>query len=478
MNNDKNKYNKTKEECETKFQNQDCYEAGFESSFGTYIKIELKVKELNLYYGVIELKEEDESSIYKLLIDLLNILSILFGQNSLKLLSIIYCLLNAKFQLRSSSKYCLYFIYLICLAGFICHTYFIFDQVLHGELVHYVYYTLENSIRMPEIIFCFDLNQKRIDRNYKLTENYLNEATSDLRIETFFESITYLGESNKWINLGSNFENSEFKIEIFYFLNKKCFKMSLAIEYYRDRFYLLDDQSVLKVYFNYKYGLDAYFLTKISNTMQFSRLSYLLFDKNYYIRDAYILSQETIELTKKDKFYFIKSPSLLFHKDKSDDNNNLITKFERDFDLSTLYLPFKKGNSNTEIDDDLFEQHSSQVSVKSSLHSNIRKLFIINNYKVGMSNIAKPDFVFELNFIKNQVLITNEDNFTKLIINLLNVLSLWFSFCILDFYAYVYKIKFIFLFIFKLLIRIKIALYRLILFNLFVIRVSLMHLDK
>ena len=222
---------------------------------------------------------EYESSIYKLLNDFNNIQCILFGQNVFKLLLTMYCLLNAKYQLRSSSKYFLYFIYLICLAGFICHTYFIFDQVLHGELVHYVYYTLENSIRMPEIIFCFNFNQKIIDRNYKLTENYLNEATSDLRIETFFESITYLGESNKWINLGSNFENSKFKIETFYFLKKKCFKISLAIEYYRDRFYLLDDKSVLKVYFNYEYLLSAYFFTKISNTMQFSRFNYLFLTK-------------------------------------------------------------------------------------------------------------------------------------------------------------------------------------------------------
>ena len=78
--------------------------------------------------------------------------------------------------------------------------------------------------------------------------------------------------------------------------------------------------------------------------------------------------------------------------------------------------------------------------------------------------LNKPDFIFELNFTKNKILITNEDNFTKLNLNLLNVLSLWFNLCILDLHAYVYyaycKIVFSFNFIHALLIRIDIYLHR------------------
>ena len=254
-NDDFKKYNKTKEECRKKFLNNDCYKIRFEHNLGTIEKF-TKNKSIDLYYEVVN-QIEEEPSFYKLLIDILNIESILFGQNVLKSLLMIYCLLNSKYQLRNS-KYYLYFIYLICLFGFICHTFFIFNQILNEELIQYVYYTIERSIKMPEIIFCFNLN-RTIDKNFRLTVNYLNELTNSLRKETIFKNITYLSKSNEWISLDSNFENSEFKIETFYLLDKKCFKLSLAIEYYRKKFHLLNNRKVLKVYFNFKTKLDAYF---------------------------------------------------------------------------------------------------------------------------------------------------------------------------------------------------------------------------
>ena len=101
------------------------------------------------------------------------------------------------------------------------------------------------------------MNQTRIDRNIKLTESYLNESNKHISIETVFKIITYLNKSNDWITLDSNFRNSELKVETFYFLDKKCFKIKLNIEYSRDQFYLLDNKEVLKVNFNYKYNLSA-----------------------------------------------------------------------------------------------------------------------------------------------------------------------------------------------------------------------------
>ena len=176
-------------------------------------------------------------------------------------------------------------------------------------------------------------------------------------------------------------------------------------------------------------------------------------------------------MTVNDQFSWIKSPSLLFNEDSYQNDVNehlakLMNKFDENYNLRTFYLPSEKINSNNEINDDLFEQYCSQeIKYKSSLSSNIQKLFIITNVKQERyGNLNKPDFTFELNFIKNKILITNEDNFTKLILNLLNVLSLWFSLCILDLHAYVYyaycKIEFSFNFIYVLLIRIDIYLYR------------------
>ena len=464
-NNNSDIFNKIKQECEKEFKD-DCYEVKFEMDKTIAESFGFKIIQIPLYYIVISEKEE-EASLYKLLMDVLTMQSIMFNQNVLKLLLIIYCLLNIKYQLRNN-KYYFYFIYLICLAGFIFNTFFIFNQVLHGDLIRFVYYEIENSIETPGIIFCFDFDIQ-IDQNYKLTENYLNEATRDLRIETVFANITYLNKLNKWITLDSNFTNSELNVKTFYFLNKKCFKIKQDIEYSKDQFYFLDNKEVLKVNFSHKYDnyLKAYFFTKIENKMQFSKIEELIFSKYF----AYTSNQEITELTVNDQISWVKNPSLLFDEDSYQNDVNkhlakLMNKFDENYNLRTLYLPSEKVNSNNEFNDDLFEQYSSQeIKYKSSLNSNIQKLFITTkvNKEYGF-NLNKPDFTFELNFIKNKILITNEDNFTKLILNLLNELSLWFSLCILDFHAYVYyaycKIVFSFNFIYVLLIRIDIYLYR------------------
>ena len=80
-----------------------------------------KAAQLALYYNVIS-EIEEEASLYKLLMDVLTMQSVLFGQNIFELLLIVYCLLNTKYQLRNN-KYYFYLIYLICLAGFIYNTF-------------------------------------------------------------------------------------------------------------------------------------------------------------------------------------------------------------------------------------------------------------------------------------------------------------------------------------------------------------------
>ena len=459
-------FNEIEQKCEKEFKD-DCYEVKFEHDKVIQDSFDSKIRQIRLYYNVIT-EIEEEASLYKLLMDVLTMQSVQFGQNIFELLLIINCILNTKYQLRNN-KYYFYFIYLICLTGFIYNTFFIFDQVLKGDFIRFVYFGIENSIKMPGIIFCFDLTNVEINKNIKLTESYLNESTKHISIKTVFANITYLNKSNDWITLNSNFSNSELKVEIFYFLDKKCFKIKQNIEYSRDQLYLLDNKEVSKVNFNYKYELSAYFFTKIENKMQFSKIEKLLFDE--FDSFAFASNQEITELTVNDQFSWIKSPFLLFDEDSYQNDVNkhlakLMNKFDENYNLRTLYLPPEKVNSNNEINNDLFEQYCSQeIKYKSFLNSNIQKLFITTNVKQEINwNLNKSDFIFELNFIKNKILFTNEDNFTKLILNLLNVLSLWFSLCILDLHAYVYyaycKIVFSFNFIYVLLIRIDIYLYR------------------
>ena len=114
-------FNKIKQECENEFKD-DCYEVKFEDDKISLPSFDSRTGQLALYYNVIT-EIEEEASLYKLLTDVWTMQSVLFGQNVFKLLLIIYCLLNTKYQLRNN-KYYFYFIYLICLTGFVYHFFF------------------------------------------------------------------------------------------------------------------------------------------------------------------------------------------------------------------------------------------------------------------------------------------------------------------------------------------------------------------
>ena len=473
INNSRNYY-KIKEECKKEFQKKNCIETVFEENSFQIHKAEDKIIEIDLYYYEIR-KEDEESSLYKLVTDILNMQSVLFGQNVFNLLMMVYYLLKIKLKVKGS-KYYLFKVYFICLSGSIYHTFFILDQVANAKLIYFVYYNIETSMKTPEIIFCFDfdLSHGRIDKNYKLTENYLDELSREIKIESVFKKVEYLNnKSNEWISLKTpNFTNSEFKIETFYFLDKKCFKIQQDMEYDRDQFNLLENKDVLKINFNkiftHRKDFYIYFLTKISNTMQFSQLMKLVFFFDRHYKYIYLINQKSVE-QEYSLFNLIQNP-FSFYDDRDEANSyfvNLINDFEQNKKLRSLKLPLERIKSNKEIDDDLFEQHYKQIENmdhKSTKNLNSQKLFITNNVKRKKPfAYSDPDFRFELNFVKNRILITNEDNFFKLILNLLNVLSLWADLCILDLYVYVYsayhKTVFIFITFYRILIRIRTFLF-------------------
>ena len=57
-------------------------------------------------------------------------------------------------------------------------------------------------------------------------------------------------------------------------------------------------------------------------------------------------------------------------------------------------------------------------------------------------NLSFSDFFYKLTFQEKRIEITNEDNLTKPILNILNVLSLWLSLNL--FQTFVFKLKLLF----------------------------------
>ena len=64
-------------------------------------------------------------------------------------------------------------IYFLCLIGFAYQTYHMFDAILNGSLIYSEHYVSLATGRMPTVVFCFAYNTSLIDRNHKLTGDYL-----------------------------------------------------------------------------------------------------------------------------------------------------------------------------------------------------------------------------------------------------------------------------------------------------------------
>lgn len=410
---------------------------------------------LNLYHPVVS-SVEVEPSWYKLLLDLLTIQSIFFGVNVFQLLTI-------------SKKLPLLLVYLVCLFGFSWHTYHIFDLAISSELTPSQFYEVSERMRMPDVLFCFQMNTSLIDENRKLTGHYLEQLTGDMTPQTIFKHIAYLNES-KWISSSqeSGFRNiADLHISTFFFLDCKCFNISLNRVYYRNKFHFLLDTNVLRI--NFSKHLPAaerffikgqhikfFFLTKSRGKMELSKI--IQFSMNFN-KFQISIDHEVQELRYEDRFnslkLLLKDPLSLFHEeyDANDvdfSTRRLLSDFKEAHQKVTRNLPIRRSLFNYEIDDRLFEQYFNETqAAPRHANFNYRREFAINHLRINMKIFERhaSDFLFRLTFFKKVILATNDENYTKLFLNLLNVLSIWFGIYILNLPTYLFKIKQIFTFI-------------------------------
>lgn len=470
-------YNQIKKKCKKLYSKIDCNRIYFKVGSKIDYVLENKVK-LNLYYdthGTIE----EEPSIYNLVLYMVNIQSIIFGLQLKKLFLLIFYYSRIKFKFKNL------FIFILCLIGFSYHCWFIFDEIINGEFNYSQYFSINTYADTPEILFCFSIDKKLINENYKFSYKYLDEITEDLTIENVFDKIKYLNKMNDWIVLNASnfFEQEELIIETVYFKDQKCFQIRQDVDFERNQFYYKEDEGndVLRIIFNRELierQKIVHFLTRLKYSMEFSK-SYDLNFENY----SYSVHQELFEIQYIDKFNLIKNPMFIFYESNNLDEvndylNKMINRFQIIFEHQTLKLPIDRDdeNLNSPIDDLLFDQYFKLIQNvtdhEAPLNPNYLRTFSVNylektDYINSKSNDTY-DFEFGFIFFIRIIEISNKDNYVKLILNLVNVLSIWFSIGVLDLYIIFYKIKFLFTKLYQILVILdKFLFYRILklLFN-------------
>lgn len=322
-------------------------------------------------------------------------------------------------------------------------------------MVHYVYYNVKETTKFPGIIFCFDYDKP--DGQHSLTTNYLNEITRQISVENAIDKITYLNQKNQWIDWRTNESNGELKTSVFYFHARKCIKIELTVEYRRSQFHLINSRYLLKVFFNQSFPpknrRQTYLFTENERLFQFSKLSKVAIYNSKHIL-THRIDQNKVRLKYRDRFGWIKSPlSFFYGEEDNEDMLRLSYDFRQRFDaFRTLCLPLEADGNDFTIEDELFEQYVEQNRVTATgrrAKSSFKQTFLSTGIQemTWQNELPKrrPDFEFSLNFLSKHVFFTNEQTWTSLILSLLNVLSLWLDFGILDLQTVIPRIRLLFL---------------------------------
>ena len=438
--NDRTTYKNLSEECEKKFPVENhCVEVKFIETVQIFQPDQ--TKEIDLFINFKLLIEE--FSWFKLLLDILNIQSIFFGMTVLRLLGMLYNFFKPKLRMKMrNDKIAHFLIYLLCSFGFTYHTYRILDLTINEKLTYNPDYEIANRVRMPVLVFCLPIDEKLIDKNHQLTGNYLEQVTSHMKAKSVFIGIRYLNESNEWIPFNLSL------VEQFFFLHLKCFRVTIHREYDRRQLHFTtfsQTLEVLKVDFTYKFWNEVrnkiFFMTKTNET-EFSNIVGLLYedlndgsedDEDYSdtLTRRYSAEQNQFTLNYEDNLSFIKRVfSSSYEDDFSDFDGQLPEMKSNELSFRTLKVPVEKEDFDFELRGDLLDQLSTQINSRISRDNfdYFTQKFVFNQLKDVTSG---PDFTFSLSLIKKSLSIKNDD-IAKLVLNLLNLLFLWFDLGILD----------------------------------------------
>ena len=417
-------YLNIRKECEEKIPDEEpCEQIRFEKTF-QIVQKSSKVIEIELSLDV-DLSIE-ELSLFNLLINLLNIQSIFFGMTVLRLLRRFYSCLKRRLRIRKD-RITLFIIYLLCSVGFTWHTYRIFDLSINGQLSYNQVYEIKKRVQMPVLVFCHPIDENLIDKNHKLTGNYLEQVTSEMTAESVFESIIYLNESNEWTSFDFSL------VERFYFMHFKCFRIKIDQQYDRNRFQFSTYIQVLQVNFTDKFykekRVPVYFMTKLreSTAAEFSNILEMHYNLSYFIR-RYSAEQSEHTVNLVDNFRFMKQ-YLSTSNEENIGNQGALPRIKSN-GFGTLKIPVEKDDFDLELRDDLFDDLFNQVhniTAYSLFDSEDRRTFVTNHLK---REDFGPNFTFSLGLIKKTLWVRNE---AKFVLGLLNVLF-WFDLGILDVY--------------------------------------------
>ena len=431
-------YLDVRRECEVEVPDEKaCDETTFEATVGIQPP-DPYTKEIDLQFDVVRFSKESVSS-GAMALDLLSMQSIFFGFTLLKLFWLVYRFIKPRWRLKNKTGKIIWFLVcLLCSLGCSCNTVRIDDVIINGELVSIEHYERAERIQMPGMVFCLRIDQKLVDRNHLLTGRYLEELTRQMNVESTFESIVYLNESNQWTSFDFR------RVERFFLLDMKCFRIEIDQIYNRNKFHFSDDTQVLRVKLNKRNRL-VHFMTQSRETAEISKISNLDYNSlNFKMNFKYVITHEASLYKHKDRFGFFRSHFPSFQEGDIDYlRKQLLELQDNEPNWATINLPLRKNNFGLEVNEDRFEQlYLVQKKKNGNRRTNLnyQQIFVANHLKKMFSySNFESDFSFNLVFLRRVVYYTNEISYATLTLGLINLLSIWLELSVLNLRPYLVR---------------------------------------
>ena len=466
-------------QCFALFNQTDCNEVRFEESpdrVNTDVSSTVFIR--LSYMNIVE--REMGYDWMKTLLDIVSLQTILFGLNALGMLTTVLLFLCRVLRLKWRRAYSM-FLFLLTSVGFLVHNVLVFRAIISGDLQENEFFEKLEWYSLPSPILCFPIG-KEVDENYRVTGKYLDNLTGGMTFKHAFwvirysnrthEKDLYIGRLNS-TKSSRFYSSSELELSHFYYLTMKCFKISLKVRYREEDFFLLKDKIVLKIYLKYSFSNQmnsTIFLhqqadsKEIGGGFNLTIGKWILDSQNHY---SYGIEFEQFRIVRNDQFEILKHLKRLFQErvqvNDAKTAEAMRRRFKEDHNRTTDHLPLD-GHSDVEVDNQLYEQYTKTAIDQSPFKSLNFEQNIANTY----TNVAYPSFTlsfpyfsFSFSFLVRRVVITNRENYTKLVVSLLNTLSLWVDICVIDMGAWFSRFFALALQLYLLLIKISNRLDRL-----------------
>ena len=485
-------FNQSKDEeieakCGRRFSRTDCVAVFFEES------LEL-VENPNQNYSIFmklnyeyQVEKELEQSLLKVIIDIVNLKSIILGLNASGLLFGLFPILKRLFKYRDTKFFCRFnefplsrlfsyrlLVLVLCFLGFSTHNIFLFNGIIRSDLIESGSFRKLSTYNLPNLIFCLAINQSKVDENHELTAGYLNTITAELNLRTIFRKFSLENKTHdriaftKQMNLSDDllfFEDHDIRLTHFYHSNLKCFKIRVKTTFLEEDFHFYITSKVFRVQFR-----DWFLKTFDSVLFMYQERESLQIDGGFLVRIGFVnypltkmfyynkVEFQYFEISRQDNFELLREPRSLFYERSSPNDqtkamSRMKDQFKARFGLTSRENLLDLNDSACPIDESLYRQYFLQVANKSNQPSSLnfrqRRFNILNQ----ISHRYNPsyDFSFSISLISRQTEIVNEDNYGKLLISVLNTLSLWFNICVLNLIVGIHKFVEFNLIVYKLL---------------------------